>query len=429
MEGGNTNNQWYEWERQGRIHTGDASGAACDWWRDAERDFDLARNLGLNALRLSLEWSRIEPRPGVWDGAAIQRYREMLGALRERGLRPMVTLHHFTNPMWFEERGAFLSPDAAQTFARFAGRAVEELGDLCDFWCTVNEPNVYAIVGYVLGDFPPGRTGDAVAAIRVMSTLARAHAAAYRAIHRIQPHALVGWAQNFNTFDPARPSSRLDRLAAGMQDAAFNDFFPRAVFAGGAAFPFSLVAGDLRQVRGTCDYVGINTYYRDLVRFDPRRASELFARRFAAPGALRSDQPMSQAWGEVYPQGIARIAARLAPFGKPLYVTESGVADHEDRLRPWVIARAVRAMSEAIRDGADLRGYFHWSLVDNFEWAEGYSMRFGLVALDSVTQTRTPRPSARLYSEIARANALTPAMLHAFGPDVVRAAFPDEVSD
>lgn len=208
-EGGNTNNSWYAWEQAGHIKSGERSGLACDWWRNAELDFDLAQQLGLSALRLSIEWSRIEPRPGEWDDAAIARYRQMLAGLRERGIEPMVTLHHFSNPLWLEQRGAFLWSEAPERFARFARFAAEHLADLCDMWCTVNEPNVYAIVGYVIGDFPPGRGGFA-AATRVQGNLARAHAAAYHAIHAVQPAARVGWAQNINTFDPAR--SRWQRL-------------------------------------------------------------------------------------------------------------------------------------------------------------------------------------------------------------------------
>lgn len=424
FEGGNTNNQWYAWERAGRIKSGDTADVACDWWNSAERDFDLAQELGLNALRLSLEWARVEPRPGVWDTDAIARYRDMLLALRERGIEPMVTLHHFTHPLWFEQRGGFLAPDAVERFARYAAFAVEELGDLCDFWCTINEPNVYAVFGYQLGDFPPGRKGDVIGTVRAQATMARAHAAAYAAIHRAQPQARVGWAHHFNLFDPARVASRVDRLVTGLQDAAFNDFFPRAVETGRAVPPFSLLAGDLRGVRGTCDFVGINVYYRDVVSLDPRKAAELFGRRFAPAGAPRSDQGISTLYGEVYPQGIARVARRVSTLGKPIYVTENGVADMNDRLRPWLIATAARAMHSAIASGIDLRGYYHWSLVDNFEWAEGWTLRFGLAALDLTTQARSPRPSARLYAAIARANALTPAMLAEFAPDVLPDIFP-----
>ncbi len=423
-EGGNFNNQWYAWEQSGHIHTGERAGDAADWWRAAERDFDRAQQMGLNALRLSIEWSRVEPRPGEWDVGALDRYRQMLSALRERGIEPMVTLHHFTDPLWFAERGAFLAGDAAETFTRYATRVVDALGDLCDLWCTINEPNVYALIGYILGMFPPGKTGDVRSAMRVQAAMAHSHAATYRAIHRVQPGARVGWAQNYNIFDPARPGSRLDRMLAGLLDTAYNDVFPRAVRSGGTSPLFRAFTGGLRDVRGTCDFLGINVYYRDLVRFDRHARREFFARREVAAGAPRSDQPAEGSWGEVYPQAILRVARRLAPLGKPIYVTEHGVADRDDRLRPWLLASAVRALHAGLAEGIDLRGYFHWSLVDNFEWAEGWSTRFGLLALDPQTQERTPRPSATLYSQIARANALTPAMLTGFGEATARAGFP-----
>jgi beta-glucosidase len=426
-EGGATNNQWYTWEQAGHIKTGEACGRACDWWEHAngmaERDFDLAARMGLNALRLSLEWSRIEPRPGEWNGAALARYRQILAGLRERGMLPLVTLHHFTHPIWFEERGAFLAPDAVPLFARYVSKTVAALGDLCDFWLTINEPNVYSVRGYQIGGWPPGRVGDLPGAIRAQATMARAHAAAYREIHRQQPAARVGWAQHFNIFDPANASSPLDRFVAGMQDAGFNDFFPRTVLTGRAAFPFSLFAGDLREVKDTCDYVGVNVYARDLVAFDLRCPTTLFGRRFAAPGAPQGDSGVDSLYGEIYPAGIARVVKRVSVFGKPIYVTENGVADRADRLRPWLLASAARAIRDAIADGIDLRGYFHWSLVDNFEWDEGWGMRFGLVALDERTQTRTMRASATLYSAMAHANELTPAMLRTYAPDVADEIF------
>lgn len=203
---------------------------------------------------------------------------------------------------------------------------------------------------------------------------------------------------------------------AHLQDEAFNEFFPRAVRTGAAAFPISLIAGDLRAVKDTCDYVGINTYARDLVAFDLRKGLELFGRRFTAPDAPRGDPSVAPLYSEIFPQGIARVIDRLKDWGKPLYITESGVPDRADRLRPWVITEGVRAMHAAIEQGVDVRGYYHWSLVDNFEWAEGWGQCFGLVAMDHVTQARTPRPSAALYRAIAQANALTSEMLAAHTP-------------
>ncbi|HKW22258.1 MAG TPA: family 1 glycosylhydrolase [Ktedonobacterales bacterium] len=415
-EGDCENSQWRAWEKAGGIANGDIAGIACDWWRHAERDFDFAQQLGLNALRLSVEWSRLEPRQGEWDAAAFARYREMLQGLRARGIEPMVTLHHFSNPLWFEEMGAFLAPSALDLFTRFVARVVEELGDLCDLWCTINEPNVYSVVGYLLGIWPPGHQGDARNTYRVQGTLARAHAAAYRAIHQRQPAARVGWAQNFNILDPAT-NSPLDRLVAGIQDAAYNDFFPRAVLTGRATFPLNLFAGNLRDVRGTCDFLGINLYYRERVAFSLRHAGQLFGRRFVPKGVPRGDPGLNDFFGEVYPDGIRRVAERLGVFGKPIYITEHGVADRTDRIRPWVIEQGARNVHAAIQMGLDVRGYYHWSLVDNFEWAEGWHSRFGLAALDLATQERTPRPSGQFYSAIATVNALTPDMARQFVPD------------
>lgn len=429
FEGNNTNSQWSEWERTGHIRTGERSGLACDWWAHAERDFDLAQAMGVNALRLSLEWSRIEPRPGEWDDHALARYRQMLQGLRDRGITPLVTLHHFTNPLWFEQRGDFLARSSVKLFARYTTKVVETLGDLCDFWCTVNEPNVYAIIGYQLGDFPPGRRGAILSVIRALGNMARAHAAAYRAIHALQPGAQVGWAHNFNIFDPLNPKSALDRFETRLQDNVFNAFFPDAVRRGRVGFPVNLWAGNLRAVRGTCDFVGINVYYRDLVHFDLTNPLELFGRRTVHAGAPRGDPGVGAPGGEIYPQGIARIARRVAAFGKPVYVTESGVADATDRLRPWVVAQAVGAAHAARAQGVDLRGYFHWSLVDNFEWTQGWAQRFGLVELDHLTQVRTARPSAALYAAIAQGNALTRAQVAEYAPSALPDLFPAAISE
>jgi len=425
VEGGNFNNQWWAWEQAGKLHTKDTSRVALDWWRHAERDFDLAQGLGLNALRLSVEWSRIEPEPRRFDAAAIARYRQLLRGLRARGLRPMVTLLHFTHPLWLEARGGWLAPEAPGLFARFVRYAVEQLGDLCDFWCTVNEPNIQALSGWVLGSFPPGKRGDVPGALKVLGQLIRAHGAAYTVIKRLQPHATVGWSQNFNTFDPEHDWSPLDVAVTKVRDRLVNELVPRAILTGEVALPVRPFVGDVGEARGTFDYVGINTYYRDLVRFDVTQPGELFGKNVSAPGAPKSDQPPAgEAWGEMYPQGIARVAAALKSAGKPLYVTESGVADREDRLRPWVLARGARALHDALAAGADLRGYFHWTLVDNFEWSEGFSTRFGLYALDVDSQVRTARPSAALFGQLAKANALTREMVRPFGPDVEHAAFP-----
>lgn len=422
VEGGNHNNQWSAWEASGRIKSGDRCGQACDWWNNAERDFDLAREIGLNALRLSVEWSRIEPEPGRWDPRALQRYREMLQGLRERGIQPMVCLHHFTHPLWFEERGGFLAPDAVQRFEQFARHVVSGLGDLCQDWVTMNEPNVYGALGYALGEFPPGRKGQIVTAVRVVKALARAHAGAYRAIHELQPDARVGWAHNFIVFQPSNPRFAGDRWVARLIAELFNESFLHLMEQGNLGFPFNLAERDAEDLVGTCDFVGLNVYSRFHVAFDLRFASQLFGHVFVPLHAPQGDHGVESPYGEAFPEAIRVAVHRVARLGKPIYILENGVPDAQDRIRPWLIVNAVGELHQLIQEGHDIRGYFHWTLTDNFEWSEGWRLRFGLVALDPKTQQRTIRQSGHLYGAIARRNQLSPEIIAQHFPSGVEPA-------
>jgi beta-glucosidase len=416
VEGGNHNNQWAAWEQAGRIKSGDRSGNACDWWNNAERDFDLAREIGVNALRLSVEWSRIEPQEGQYDAQALGRYRQMLDALHQRGIRPMVCLHHFTHPLWFEQKSAFLGSGAADRFEAFTRYVVSGLGDLCRDWVTFNEPNVYATLGYVLGEFPPGKRGLILTAVRLVNGLARAHAQAYHAIHELQPDGQVGWAHNFVVFQPADPHSLLDRRVTRLVNELFNESFIRLIEQGKLAFPLSLVSGDLHHVKGVCDFVGLNVYSRFHVAFDARLRSQMFARVFVPPHVPQGDHGVEQPYGEAYPAAIRVAVERVSRLGKPIYILENGVPDAEDRIRPWLIVSAVQEIDRLIQEGRDIRGYFHWTLTDNFEWSEGWKLRFGLVALDPQTQQRRMRNSGRLYGAIARGNGISPEMVNQYFP-------------
>lgn len=408
VEGGNHNNQWSAWEAAGRIKSGDRCGQACDWWNAAERDFDLAREMGLNALRLSVEWSRIEPVEGQWHQAAIGRYREMVEGLLKRGIRPMICLHHFTHPLWFEEKGGFLAADAQQLFERFARHVVGALGDLCQQWVTFNEPNVFGALGYALGEFPPGKKGQIVTAVRVVNALAGAHARAYRAIHELQAQAEVGWAHNFVVFQPTNHASLRDRLVARLIGELFNESFLRLMEQGRLPFPLSLTNGHVRDLANTCDFVGLNVYSRFHVSFDPRFLNQLCGRVYVPPHVPQGDHGVENPYGEAYPRAIRVAVERVARLGKPIYILENGVPDAEDRIRPWLIVNAVKELHALVREGYDIRGYYHWTLTDNFEWSEGWKLRFGLVALNPETQERTIRGSGLLYGAIARSNSLSP---------------------
>jgi len=355
---------------------------------------------------MTVDWARVEPRIGRFDDAALARYREMVVALRERGIEPMVTLHHFDHPVWFEDLGGFEDPESVALFLRFARRAVEALGDVCREWVTFNEPNVYATAGYVLGDFPPGRRGDTLAAVRVQANMARAHAAAYGLIHEHVPGAFVSFVQHLMTFAPFRPGHRGDRWTADLSDRMFNAPFLELARDGRTSGPPG-VRMSVPEMKGALDFVGINLYGRRRARFSLREWRSAFnSLAPPPPDARRGDPGAEEKFGEPWPQGITAFVERFAGLGKPLLITESGYADALDRVRPWVIGEAARRIHALIERGFDVRGYHHWTLVDNFEWDLGWELRFGLYELDLGTGERRARPSAALYGELARGNAL-----------------------
>jgi beta-glucosidase len=403
VEGGNSNNDWWEWEQlPGKIKHGDRSGAACEHYTRYPQDFEMLAQMGHNAHRLSIEWSRVFPERGVVDPAAVGHYRDVLETLHRRGITPLVTLHHFTNPLWLTRAGGWENESAIEAFRLFAELCAREYGDLVQTWTTFNEPNVYAYQSYVLGLWPPQRR-DFGAAVKVMRNMIRAHALAYRAL-REGPHgadAIVGIAQHMRIFQAWRRWLPLDRVAAALPDSGFNHWILGACTDGRAGPPLGLPQR-IPEAAGTLDWIGLNYYSRDMVAFDLSAARNLFSRTFARPGSPISDFAM-----EIYPRGIHDLLVSLSRrYHKPLHVTENGVADATDALRPQALVSHLAEAARAIGDGVDLRGYFHWSSMDNFEWAEGYSMRFGLVEVDFETQERKPRPSAALYSRLVRENGL-----------------------
>ncbi len=424
-EGGNTNNQWFRWEQQGHILTGEHCGDANNWWKAAEADFDRAEQMENNALRLSLEWSRIEPAEGWWDSAALDRYRMMLLGLHRRGIKPIVTLHHFTDPLWFADRGGFTQESNIQFFIRYVTHVVESLHDLCDFWLTINEPNIYAILGYQLGSYPPGQS-NFLLALQVLRNLMQAHVEAFYAIRRLQPQAQIGYCLHYHLFDSANDNSLLDRGVAGIQDTSFNWAALQVAETGRFPFPFKMLFSPIAHASGARDYHGINYYTRDMVRFDPTIPSELFGRRFTRQSAILNDPGKENFFGEIYPEGLYRVIKTVyqrTRGNKPLYITENGFSDAEDDRRPRAILEHLAMIHRAISEGIPVHGYLHWTLVDNFEWNEGWGVRFGLIEVDPTTQRRTPRRSASMFGEICRANGITESIVERYAPGAADVVF------
>jgi len=420
VEGDNTNNTWWAWEQEpGRILEGHQSGLACDWWGGRWReDFDRAAEAGQNAHRLSIEWSRLQPTPDRWDEAALDYYRTMVQGLHERNMLPMVTLHHFSDPLWLAEQGGWENEAAVGYFEAYVRKVVQALREYVNLWVTFNEPNGFATGGYVLGIWPPGKK-DLRAAMRVMVNQVRAHAAAYKVIHSLQPAARVGIAPNLRPMHPAKSWSPLDRLVTNIQSNAFNEAFPRALQTG--RLRFLTLRKHLPEAKGTQDFIGVNYYTREFVAFSPLKPGELFGHRFFHPEAEQS----SSGFLANEPRGLYEVVKWALKFGLPIMITENGVEDAEDSLRRRYLIQHLHQLWRAVNFNFPVKGYFFWTLVDNFEWERGWTQRFGLWELDVETQARRKRPSADLYAEICQTNGISSEMVARFAPELFPSMFPN----
>jgi beta-glucosidase len=412
VEGGNRLNDWWRFEqRLGVLADGRPSGDACRHYDRFDEDFALAEADGHSAHRLSLEWSRIEPEPGRFDAAAVAHYHGVFASLQRRRLVPVVTLHHFTNPLWIADAGGWESRATVDRFEEFVRFCAREFGGEVDWWCTVNEPEVFAFRGWSEGLWPPA-VRDNSRALEVIANQLEAHGRAFHVLHA-EDHAdadgdgiaaRVGFAKHYVQLEALRPWHPLDQLQAMFERRVFVEAVERAAVEGviDLAIPGATrVKRVLPELKGALDYYGLNYYTRWHVR------SLSSAPHASAPGATLNDL----GW-EVWPDGFRRALLAAGRFGKPVLVTENGVADAADTLRPRMLVAFAEAMHAAIAGGVDVRGYLHWSLLDNFEWSEGWRGRFGLYAVDpdDPALARTRRRSAEVLARLARANALTDAV-------------------
>jgi beta-glucosidase len=292
------------------------------------------------------------------------------------------------------------------------------LKEYVTLWVTINEPNVYVLSGYLGNDFPPGKS-DMNAAFTVMGNLIRGHAAAYRSIKRIQKNALAGFAVNYRSFQPAQPASPFDRALAKFAHNSYNDSFARTLQTG--ELRFATRRASIPEAIGTQDFIGVNYYSRDLVQFAPLAPKEMFMHRFYPKGAQLSPTGFIAN----VPNGMFEALKWANSFRLPIYITENGVEDASDDLRPRYLLEHLHQVWRAINFNYPIKGYFHWSLVDNFEWERGWSQRFGLWGLDIQTQARIRRRSVDLYAEICRQNAITSDMVQRYAPQIYPLLFPE----
>lgn len=364
-----------------------------------DADLRLLAELGVNAYRFSVEWSRIEPRRGAWDREAMNRYVRIAAGLREAGIEPMVTLHHFTNPAWVDGARGWEDPATGEAFLRFAERAVRALRGEVRLWITVNEPNVLAAAGYLGGLMPPGRKrfGDAFAAL---ANLLRAHGELYAVIHaECRERPAVGLAHNMVCFHPASPRSPFDRWASRAAHAFHNLSTIEAFRTGTLAVRLPFVGEEAQVgVRDRLDFLGVNYYFRMHLRmnpFDPANPEWFWEDR--------SGKGLSETGWESWPKGFEEALECASALGVPVVVTENGTAEGDDDRKAAYLKDHLRVVRRMARAGADIRGYFWWSLTDNYEWLEGLRPRFGLYRVDFDTLERSPTAAAAEYARhIAR---------------------------
>ena len=429
VEGNCRNCDWWHWEHEHErfIVDGTKSGIAADHYNRFEEDFALASELGHNAHRFSIEWSRIEPEEGRWDYAEVDHYRRVLESLHSHGMTPLVTLYHWTNPMWVAKKGGWLNPEIIDHLTRYTAFIARELGDLVPVWFTINEPMVLSIVIYGTGTIPPFIAG-AETTRPVARNVLKAHARMYQTVHQVTSNnPLVGPVHNLECIEPANEESEEDRELARLLDLSANEYFLAAVDSGTIGPPWG-EGEEVPGLKGSWDVIGVNYYLGRKVFAERRRAAEQSLRErgsLVPPGnmgrrrhasvnaAAEMNTPYMSPWTEesYYPEGLYKEIMRVSKYGRPIYITENGTPLTDDAERNRHLLLHLREAHRAIEEGADLRSYCYWSLLETWEWSFGHMLHMGMWALEPETLNRRPRPVAYLYRDIAKSNMISAAQL------------------
>lgn len=393
IEGGDVGSNWNEWYYQGNIKDGTNPATANDHWEKWQEDTELMSQMGLQIYRFGIEWARIMPREGEVDQSVIDRYRQELLLLREKGIRPLLTIHHFANPMWFEEKGGFENRENLNDYLELVALAVRSFGDLCSDYITINEPNVYATNSYFFGIWPPA-VKSLKATVAVMENLAYCHIRAYRLIHRMRKmmgysDTMVGCANHLRVFAPKNRWNPWHQISARLTTYLFQNALTKAMTLGKFSFPLRN-HGKLSRGEYT-DFIGLNYYTRSTVS--------------GIGDGVRENSPRNDLDWEIYPQGIVDCARQLYKvLPRPIWVTENGTCDNNDRFRCRYLYEHLQALS---RSELPFQRYYHWCFCDNFEWIEGNSAKFGLVTVDPQSRTRQIKRSGEFYSQIIRDGGVT----------------------
>lgn len=358
---------WNEIKEQAERPENYVSGKGVEHYKRYKQDFDLLDELNLNSFRFGVEWSRLEPEPGKWNAEAFAHYKRYIAELRRRNIEPFLNIWHWTVPTWFADEGGFAKRANLRYFDRFVQKIADELLDDVTYVITLNEPNVYASFSYLTGEWTPQKKNP-LTFMKVYWNLTRAHRRAYRILKQAKPHLQVGLAAQLANMQAKRPHSVMDGLSTKWMRYFWNWWF-------------------LNRVRRYQDFVGFNYYFTDYYTKLVKRSNP--------------EVPVSDLGWYMEPEGLYPILLRLwSHYKKPIFVTENGVADQDDQYRRWWLEETIVAMERALSEGVDIRGYFYWSLLDNFEWKYGWWPKFGLVEVDRENgMKRTIRPSAKWFAE------------------------------
>lgn len=393
VDGGELNHSWNYWYKAGHIKDGSNPARANDHYNRYEEDIALMKELGLKTYRLGVEWARLEPEEGKFSDEAAAHYRGVIEKLIETNIVPLLTLHHFTNPMWFENKGGFLKEENCAIFLRFVEFCIKSFGPLVSDYITINEPNVFAMLGYFAGEWPPGERSFNDYA-NVLSNMAQCHIQAYKLIHKMRTElgfndTKVSFAHHMRVFEPKSSSNIMHKALSAFSKRGFQSALESAFYRGEVRFP-------LRKRQAImpgcyCDYIALNYYTRTTVD--------------KLGDGVREGAPKNDLGWEIYPDGIAICALELyTKFKLPIYITENGTCDNNDTFRARYIYEHIKALNES---GLPVERYYHWCFLDNFEWLEGESSRFGLVHVDYETQRREIKQSGRFYADIIKNSGVT----------------------
>ncbi len=404
VEGG-LSNDWTDWEAAGKLKDKRARcGRGIDHWNRFASDLELIHGLGVTAYRLSLEWSRIEPEPGRFDDAALKGYRERLELAVKKGIRPVVTLHHFTHPRWFHAQTPWHEPSSLAAWERYVKKCAELLEGLDVAVVTLNEPMVLLLGGWLSGLMPPG-LNDPRLGWKVLLNFARAHVIARNAVRARSPKVPVGIAQHMMEFAPDRWWHPIDQALTRLADAHFNHTLLEALTTGvlQVGMPgFFAGKETIDGAKDSMEYVGVNYYTRSHLRFLPRPPYVEFVFRDPLKRGLTDI-----GW-EWYPEGFGRALRSVKRYGRPVWVTENGLDDRAGTRRPRHLYEHLLQVLKAREEGVDVRAYLHWSMFDNFEWLDAWGPRFGLYRVDFETLERTATPAAGYYRSITTTRTLVP---------------------